>query len=121
MKWFAIVFIAIIVETITENVKNAFPAFAAKKWAVMLTTVALGVLTAFAVQADVITAVGLQSQIPYLGYILTGVLAAGGSNYVYDLIAKLKDGAVVAEAVDTPIIDEEMADFDEAEQPEVEG
>jgi hypothetical protein len=34
--------------------------------------------------------VGLEAHIPYVGLVATGIFASRGSNYVHDLIDKLK-------------------------------
>ncbi|MDO4565873.1 MAG: hypothetical protein Q4B42_00930 [Oscillospiraceae bacterium] len=93
MNWTAlgiIVAISMIIETLTENVKTRFPAFANTDWAVMAVTVVLGVSIALNYNADIFAAAGLVGRVPWLGVVLTGVLMAGGSNLIFDAIKKLR-------------------------------
>lgn len=90
MEWTTIITLAIIIETITENLKNAIPKFKEMKWAVMLTTLALGVLLAFVCGADILALLGYVEHIPYVGVVLTGILIGGGSNVIYDLVNRIK-------------------------------
>lgn len=90
MEWATLFILAIVVETVVENLKNAIPALTRKTWLVMLSTIVLGVLMAFVCNADVLAVLGLPERIPYVGMVLTGVLIGGGSNMIYDLMARVK-------------------------------
>ena len=46
----------------------------------------VGVGLAIAFRADLFAAVGLAAISPWIAYVLTGILAGRGSNYVHDLI-----------------------------------
>jgi len=46
---------------------------------------AVGILVAFGARMDLFVLVGIPLSIPYLGYILTGVLISRGANFVHDL------------------------------------
>ena len=48
--------------------------------------IVLGVMMAVAFRLDVFGPMGLYSQIPFLEYVLTGVLLSRGSNYAADLV-----------------------------------
>lgn len=52
----------------------------------MLLAIALGILVAVAYQLDVFLAFGMESAVPYLGCILTGILLSRGANYIFDLV-----------------------------------
>lgn len=92
MEWITIIKLAIIIETITENLKNAIPKFGESKWVVMASTLGLGILLAFVCGADILAVTGLAEHIPYVGTVLTGILLGGGSNVVYDLLNRIKGG-----------------------------
>ena len=55
----------------------------------MLFSIALGIIIAVAYKLDLPAHFNLNSQIPYVGCILTGILLSRGSNYVFDLLNKI--------------------------------
>ena len=55
----------------------------------MLFSIALGIIIAVAYKLDLPAYFNLKSDIPYVGCVLTGILLSRGSNYIFDLIAKL--------------------------------
>lgn len=55
----------------------------------MILSLALGIIIAIAYKLDLPKYLGLQSDISYVGSVLTGILISRGSNYLYDLISKL--------------------------------
>lgn len=99
MKWYAIVFVAIVLEGIIEYVKLAIQ----KKmcWEI-LGAIAVGELAAFAFGLDLFAIAGIQAVIPYVGTALTGIIVARGSNYIFDLIGKLTEAQ---EQLDNPVYD----------------
>lgn len=88
--WTAIIVVAIVIETIAELCKQWFPVLSQQEWAIRLTTILLGVLVAFTYSADLFAALGMTASIPHVGIILTGVLTAGGSNIVFDIINRIR-------------------------------
>ncbi len=55
----------------------------------MALSLALGILVAVAYKLDLPSYFNLESDIPYVGCVLTGILLSRGSNYVFDLITKI--------------------------------
>lgn len=55
----------------------------------MLASVVLGIGFAAAYRLDLPSALGMQSAIPYIGSILTGILISRGSNYIFDLLKQI--------------------------------
>ena len=55
----------------------------------MLFSIILGIIIAVAYKLDLPAQFNLNSQIPYVGCILTGILLSRGSNYVFDLLNKI--------------------------------
>jgi hypothetical protein len=55
----------------------------------MLFSIALGIVIAVAYKLDLPAHFNLNSQIPYVGCVLTGILLSRGSNYVFDLLKSL--------------------------------
>lgn len=89
--FFAVLAIAIVVEGITEYLKLMIPNLADDSKIICAITVALGVTTAVVYNADILAAVGVKTEVPYIGSVLTGILVARGSNYLYDLVGKFTD------------------------------
>ncbi len=84
---FGIVAFSILVEAIVTYV-NEFFVDGAFSWK-MLLALTLGILVAVAYNLDLPAYFNLNSKIPYVGCILTGILISRGSNYAYDLLGKL--------------------------------
>lgn len=55
----------------------------------MLASIIVGVLVAFAYKIDITELVIAKPSVPYVGFVITGVLLSRGSNYVYDLLNAL--------------------------------
>lgn len=55
----------------------------------MIFSLVLGIVVAIAYKFDLPRYLNMESNIPYVGCILTGILISRGSNYIYDLISKL--------------------------------
>ena len=79
--------LAIIIEAIITYI-NQFFVSGGFCWQ-MLLSIILGVFISVAYEIDIPKYLNLHSQIPYLSNILTGILISRGSNYIYDLIAKM--------------------------------
>jgi len=84
VNYFGVVFLAIIVEGIITYIKEFFVK-GVFQWQ-MLISIVIGVLVAAAYRVDILAMVGMQSAVPFLGSILTGILISRGSNYVFDFI-----------------------------------
>ena len=82
-----IIMTAILVEGIITYF-NEFFVSVNTPWQMILSLI-LGTVIAMAYKLDLPKYLGLQSDISYVGNILTGVLISRGSNYLYDLITKL--------------------------------
>lgn len=52
----------------------------------MVLSLILGVFVAFAYKIDLLKLIGIESDMPYVGFVLTGVLFSRGSNYLHDVI-----------------------------------
>lgn len=87
-EFFGIILMAIVVEGVVTYVKEWFVDKKAA-WQQVL-AVALGVLVAIGYGIDLFGLFGLVSTIPHLGAVLTGVLIARGSNYIFDLIKQVQ-------------------------------
>lgn len=111
MDKFLVVFsIAIVIETITEYVKKAFPKIADSTGLIFLITAVLGIASAVAFNADIFSALGFASTIPFFGHIITGLVCAGGSNIVYDIVNRITNKQSLIDISD--LLDEDDGDDD---------
>lgn len=83
-KTFSIITFAILIEAIITYF-NEFYVQGNICWQMIL-SMALGVFIAVAYKLDLPAFFNLNSKIPYLGCVLTGILLSRGSNYVFDVI-----------------------------------
>ena len=88
MDFAKIIIIAILVEAIWENFKMIWKdgAFNIN----MIGSLVLGIIVCILAKADVFGIVGIDLIFPAVGYVLTGVVASRGANFVNDLISKLQ-------------------------------
>lgn len=84
---FEILSFAILIESLITYYKEFF-AKGCFSWE-MLASLVLGIIVAIAYGLDLPAYFNLNSHIPYLGNILTGILLSRGSNYIFDLLGKL--------------------------------
>lgn len=87
-EFFGIILTAIVVEGIITYVKEWFVDNKVA-WQ-QIVAVLLGVLVAIGYSTDLFALFGLTSTIPYLGQVLTGILIARGSNYIFDLLKQIQ-------------------------------
>ena len=78
---------AMLVEGIITYI-NEFFVSGATQWQMTL-SLTLGIIVAISYKLDLPKYLTIESQIPYVGCILTGILISRGSNYLYDLISTL--------------------------------
>lgn len=55
----------------------------------MFLSIIFGIVISIAYEIDIPKYLNLNSRIPYLSNILTGIIISRGSNYIYDLITKV--------------------------------
>ena len=78
---------SIIVEGIIAYVKTFF-VDGKIQWQI-ITSLVLGIVVALAYSLDLPALCGLESNIPFIGQVLTGILLSRGANYIADLIKLL--------------------------------
>lgn len=79
--------ICIILEGIITYINNFF--VSGKPHYQMILSLIFGIFIAVAYKIDLLKLANIESEMPYVGSILTGILFSRGSNYVYDLINKV--------------------------------
>ena len=55
----------------------------------MILSLIFGIFMAVAYKIDLLKLVNIESDIPYIGCVLTGILFSRGSNYVHDILQTL--------------------------------
>jgi len=55
----------------------------------MVLSLIFGIFIAVAYKIDLLKLVNIESEIPYVGSFLTGIIFSRGSNYIYDLMSRL--------------------------------
>lgn len=91
-----VIAVAILIEGLVEYGKNIAEMFYGgdKKTAItQLVTIVVGIVLAFAFNADMFIPLGLTVN-HYIGMVLTGIVMSRGSNYVSDLIGKIGKNTV---------------------------
>jgi hypothetical protein len=88
MNFAQLVIIAILVESIWENLKMIY-----KKQKLninMIGSLILAILVCILAKIDIFSIVGINLEIPIIGYVLTGIICSRGANFINDLFSKLK-------------------------------
>lgn len=94
MKTFFVLIIStIIAEAIWELVKNLFPPIKDEVWKYVNLAGALvaGLVVALVANLSVFDLLEFPLRWPIAGQILTGILISRGSNYIHDMVLKLKN------------------------------
>ena len=55
----------------------------------MILSLVFGIFIAVAYKIDLLKLVSIESEIPYIGCVLTGILFSSGSNYIHDILKTL--------------------------------
>lgn len=85
---FSLFLLAIVVEATVSYVQEWF-VNKNFNWKQILAAV-LGVVVAIGYNLDLIAMFGVESTIPYLGVVLTGLIISRGSNFIADLLKKVQ-------------------------------
>lgn len=95
--FFTLVVVAILAEAVWEILKNLIPSTSDKVWSYinLVGSLLVGVLVAFVADVNIFALLGIDLKWPVVGVVLTGILISRGSNYIHDLVGKLKPDNVV--------------------------
>ena len=91
-----VIAVAILIEGLVEYAKSIMDMVenGEKKTAItQMITIAIGILLAFAFNADMFVPVGIDVN-HYIGMVLTGIVMSRGSNYASDLIKRIGETTV---------------------------
>lgn len=84
----SLIILALLVEALAET-SSLLVVHGEFQWK-QLGIMAIGVLMAFMVNADLVKLLGFEEFIPYIGTIFTGLLLSRGSNFVHDLLKRVE-------------------------------
>lgn len=76
-----------LVEAVVEVIKSIFEGGKVNK--VVLLSIFVGVIFAFALQVDIFELLEIAIYIPHVGTVATGLIVSRGANFVHDLLDKL--------------------------------
>ena len=55
----------------------------------IILSIVFGIIIAVCYKLDILSMVGVKSDIPYIGCVFSGILFSRGANYIFDLIGNL--------------------------------
>lgn len=84
----SLVILAILVEVCVDIIKAALPLI--KGYRCQLTSVIIGVLLATATTTGLLAMLEVNIAYAWVDYFLTGLIISRGSNFIHDLLGKLK-------------------------------
>lgn len=95
--FFTLIVVAILAEAVWEILKNLIPNMNDKVWNYinLVGSLAIGILIAFISDVNIFALLNIDLKWPVVGVILTGILISRGSNYIHDLVSKLKPDSTV--------------------------
>ena len=88
-KLIMLVVIAIIAESVWETLKMTWQDGKVKVDRIGALVVSM--LIVFGTRLDMLSLLGIETVIPFLGIILTGILISRGSNFIHDLLVRLSN------------------------------
>lgn len=98
-----LIVVAILSEAIWEILKNLIPNMNDTVWSYinLVGSLLVGILIAFIADVNIFALLDIDLKWPVVGVVLTGILISRGSNYIHDLVGKLKPDSTVTEDADT--------------------
>ncbi len=81
--------LAVVVEALTEYIKNITAAGSRKAVWIQLGALVMGIVVCAASGADLFAALNVHFAVPWMGCVLTGVFVSRGANYINDLMKKV--------------------------------
>ena len=88
-KLIMLVVVAIIAESVWETLKMTWQDGKVKVDRVGALVVSM--LIVFGTRLDMLSLLGIETVIPFLGIILTGILISRGSNFIHDILVRLSN------------------------------
>lgn len=88
-KLLMLVVVAIIAESVWETLKMTWQD--GKLCIDRIGALVVSMLIVFGTRLDILALLGIETVIPFLGIVFTGVLISRGSNFVHDLLVRLSN------------------------------
>lgn len=85
---FLLIVLAVLCEALVEWVKDISPTIS--EISIKLASFAVGVILAVGADANLFNIIGVQFRFEWVGWILSGIVVSRGSNYVNDLIGRIR-------------------------------
>lgn len=73
----------------------------------------VGLVVAIDTKIDILQLIGINSNIPYMGVILTGILMSRGSNFIHDLLVKVSNPGAIADEIAKEVSDDIKSNVNE--------
>ena len=86
-KLIMLVVVAIIAESVWETLKMTWQDVKVDRVGALV----VSMLIVFGTRLDMLSLLGIETVIPFLGIILTGILISRGSNFIHDLLVRLSN------------------------------
>ena len=83
-----LIVLAILVEVCVDIIKSAAPAI--KGWGSQLASIVVGILLALATTTGMLAILDVSLSMPWIDFFLTGLVISRGSNFIHDLLSKLR-------------------------------
>lgn len=101
MTQFLILFVlAILVEAIINMTIGDIPT---PSWVKKVASIVLGIGVCIVYKVGLIALLGIEGGIPVVDYIATGIIISRGSNFLNDLLTRIKGGNVTTTQTITPV------------------
>lgn len=94
------VLLLITVSLVIQHLVNQFKPFFTWKHYPLIASAVAGLVVAWAIQVDFLTLIGFENHYPFVGWVITGLGFAGGSNTIFDLVKKRDPKVEVVEVAE---------------------
>lgn len=102
MTQFLILFVfAILVEAIINMTLGEVPT---PKWVKLVASIALGIGVCIVYKVGLIGLIGIEGGIPVVDWVFTGIIISRGSNFLNDLLTRIKGDNVTTTQTVTPVV-----------------
>lgn len=100
MTQFLVLFVfAILVEAIINMTLGEIPT---PKWVKLVASIVLGIGVCIVYKVGLIGLIGIEGGIPVVDWVFTGIIISRGSNFLNDLLTRIKGGNVTTTTTVTP-------------------
>lgn len=83
-----LVVLSILVEVCVDIIKSAVPVV--KGWGSQLASIIVGIILATATATGLLASLEVSLSFPWIDFFLTGLIISRGSNFIHDLLSKIR-------------------------------